>query len=54
MIFKLYTVYNKHEMIKIANQTRDKLQVLSQMLETFAADCTKDNYRMTLPPFAFP
>ena len=29
MIFRLYTVYNKHEIIKIGNQTREKLQVLS-------------------------
>ena len=33
MIFRLYTVYNKHEMIKIVNQTREILQVLSQVLE---------------------
>ena len=35
MIFKLYTVYNKHEMIKIDGQTREKSQVLSQVLEKF-------------------
>ena len=29
----LYTVYNKHEMIKIDNQTKEKSQVLSQVLE---------------------
>ena len=33
MIFKLYTVYKKQEMIKIGNQIREKSQVLSQMLE---------------------
>ena len=33
MIFKLYTVYKMHEMIKIFNQTREKSQVLSQALE---------------------
>ena len=33
MIFKPHTVYNKHEMIKIGNQIREKPQVLSQMLE---------------------
>ena len=32
-IFRLYTVYNKHEMIKIDNQTREKLKILSQVLE---------------------
>ena len=33
MIFQLYTVYNKHEMIKIDRQTREKSQALSQVLE---------------------
>ena len=33
MIFSLYTVYNKHETIKIGNQTTEKSQVLSQVLE---------------------
>ena len=33
MTFRLYTVYNKHEMIKTGNQTRKKSQVLSQVLE---------------------
>ena len=33
MIFKLYTEYNKHEMIKIGNETREKSQVLSQVIE---------------------
>ena len=33
MIFRLYTVYNKRGMIKIGNQTREKLQALSQVLE---------------------
>ena len=33
MTFKLYAVYNKHEMIKIGNQTRGKSQVLSRVLE---------------------
>ena len=33
MILSLYTVYNKHEMIKIGNETREKLQILSQVLE---------------------
>ena len=35
----LYTEYNKHETIKIANQTREKPQVLSQVHNNFAADC---------------
>ena len=33
MIFRLYTIYNKREMIKIGNKTRENLQVLSQVLE---------------------
>ena len=33
MIFRLYIVYNKHEMKKIGNQTTEKSQVLLQMLE---------------------
>ena len=33
MIFRLYTVYNKHEMVKNGNQIREKPQELSQMLE---------------------
>ena len=33
MIFRLYTVYNKREMIKIGYQTREKSQVLLQVLE---------------------
>ena len=33
IILSLYIVYKKHEMIKIGNQVREKLQVLSQKLE---------------------
>ena len=33
MIFELYTVYYKHEIIQIGNQTREKSQVLRQVLE---------------------
>ena len=33
MIFKLYIVDNKYELIKIGNHTREKSQVLSQVLE---------------------
>ena len=33
MIFRLYTVYNRHEMIKNGNQTREKIQELSEVLE---------------------
>ena len=33
MIFRLHTVHNKHQMIKIGNQIREKSQVLLQVLE---------------------
>ena len=33
MIFWLFTVYNKHEMIKFGKQKRENSQVLSQVLE---------------------
>ena len=33
MIFRLYSVYKKHELIKIGDQTREKPKVLSQVLE---------------------
>ena len=33
MIFRHYTVYKKHDDDENADQTREKLQVLSQMLE---------------------
>ena len=33
MIFRLYTVYNKYDIIKIGNETREKSQILSQLLE---------------------
>ena len=32
-IFRLYIIYNKHEIIKIGNQTRENSQLLSQVLE---------------------
>ena len=35
MIFRLFAVYNKHKMIKIGGQTREKSQVLSKVLEYF-------------------
>ena len=33
IIFRLHIVYNKHEMIKIDSQIREKSQVLLQVLE---------------------
>ena len=45
MIFRNYTVYNKHKMIKIGNQIREKPQVLFQMLESFC--CRLYNFNTT-------
>ena len=33
MIFKFYTIYDKHEIIEIANQDIEKPHTLSQVLE---------------------
>ena len=33
MIFRFYTVYKKHELIKIGDKIKEKSQVLSQELE---------------------
>ena len=33
MIVRFYTVHNKHEMIKIGNQTRENSQVTPQVFE---------------------
>ena len=33
MIFRTYIVYNKYEKIKIFDQTREKSQLLSQVLK---------------------
>ena len=41
MIFGLHTAYNKHEMIKIGNQIREKSQVHRKCSNNFAADCIK-------------
>ena len=40
MIFRLYTVYNEREMIKIGNQTRENPKYYSKCSNNFAADCT--------------
>ena len=33
MIFRFYAVYNKYEMIKIGNQSREKIEVDLQVFE---------------------
>ena len=46
MILRFYTIYNKLEMMKIRNQTREKSQVLLQVLQianTYAADRIRFN-----------
>ena len=39
MIFRLYALYDKHEMINTGNQTREKSQVLSLVLGVFCRLC---------------
>ena len=39
MTFMLYTVYNKHEMLKLGDQTRGKLQVTKRNLEIIHCNC---------------
>ena len=45
MIFRLHTVYNKHDMIKIGSQNRVKSQVLLQVLEKFCCRLYVSEYR---------
>ena len=33
IIFRIYTIYNTHQMIEIGNQTRGKSQALAEVLE---------------------
>ena len=33
MIYRIYTVYNKYELMKIGNQTREKAKGLPQVLD---------------------
>ena len=40
MIFRLYTAYNRHKMTEIVNQTNEKSQVLSPVLQKF---CNEKN-----------
>ena len=39
MIFRLYAVYNKHEMIKIDSQTRENRKGYRKCSNNFDADC---------------
>ena len=39
IIFRLYTVYNKHAMIKIGNQTRENPKYYRKCSNNFATDC---------------
>ena len=41
MIFRLYTVYNKHKMIKIGSQNRENRNYYRKCSINFAADCSK-------------
>ena len=40
MIFRLFTVYNKHEMLKIGNQIRKNRKYYRKCSDNFAAYCT--------------
>ena len=39
MIYRLYTVYNKHEMIKTGSQPEKKRELYCKCWNSFAADC---------------
>ena len=39
MIFRLYTVYNKHEMIKISNKPEKNRKCYRECPNNFAVDC---------------
>ena len=40
MICRIYTVYNKHEMIKIGNQAEKNCKYYRKCWNNFAIDCT--------------
>ena len=40
MNFRLHTVYNKHETIKIVNQNRENSKYYHKCSNNFPADCT--------------
>ena len=44
MIFRLYTVYKEHEMIKIGNQTEKNRKYYFKCSNNFAANCSDDFY----------
>ena len=48
MILRFYTVYNKHEMLKIDNQMREKSQVYRKCSNNFPSDC-KSQFLDTKP-----
>ena len=41
MLFRLYTVYNKHEMIKIGNQTKENCKYYRKWSKFLSADCMR-------------
>ena len=45
MIFRLYAVYKKHEMIKISIKTEKKCKYYRKCANSFAADYTRE-YKM--------
>ena len=42
MIFRLYTVYNKHKMIKIGNQNQKKKNASARIFLLLTVDLTKN------------
>ena len=51
MIFKLYIVYNNHEMLKFGNETREKMPVLSEVLGIILLSTA--HLDLTLMPFSY-
>ena len=49
MIYKLHTVYNKHEMIKIGNQITENRKYYRKYSNNFAADCIQLWLSLTIP-----
>ena len=41
MIFRLYTVYNKYEMLKMAMKPEENRKYYRKCWKNFAADCKK-------------
>ena len=49
MIFRLFAIYNKHEMLKILNQTRKNRMYYFKFSNNFADDCSYHTSLKQLP-----